>query len=119
MNGAASSRSPAALLRRGPLAARAQQPAMPGFLNAVHPPEWVALNNINETGNRRWAGSSRGGRRSQAKLWVAVGIAIAVVATASLAYSYRQSDAARRFQRRRSRRRRRCRPRVRGRTGTG
>ena len=32
MNGAASSRSPAALLRRGPLAARAQQPAMPvGF----------------------------------------------------------------------------------------
>ena len=25
---------------------------MPGFLNAVHPPEWVALNNINETGNR-------------------------------------------------------------------
>src|SRR5262245_40337559 len=93
MNGAASSRSPAALLRRGPLAARAQ-PAMPGFLNAVHPPEWVALNNINETGNRRWAGSSRGGRRSQAKLWVAVGIAIAVVATAWLAYSYRQSDAA-------------------------
>jgi hypothetical protein len=66
MNGAASSRSPAALLRRGPLAARAQQPAMPGFLNAVHPPEWVALNNINETGNRRWAESSRGGRRSQA-----------------------------------------------------
>src|SRR5262244_866497 len=67
MNGAASSRSPAALLRRGP-----------------------------ETGNRRWAGEqgSRGGRRSQAKLWVAVGIAIAVVATAWLAYSYRQSDAA-------------------------
>ena len=94
MNGAASSRSPAALLRRGPLAARAQQPAMPGFLNAVHPPEWVALNNINETGNLRWAGSSRGGRRSQAKLWIAVGIAIAVVATAWLAYSYRQSDAA-------------------------
>src|SRR2546423_6289240 len=96
MNGAASSRSPAALLRRGALAARAQQPAMPGFLNAVHPPEWVALNNINETGNRRWAGEqgSRGGRRSQAKLWVAVGIAIAVVATAWLAYSYRQSDAA-------------------------
>ena len=56
----------------------------------------VALNNINETGNRRWAGEqgSRGGRRSQAKLWVAVGIAIAVVATAWLAYSYRQSDAA-------------------------
>ena len=94
MNGAASSRSPAALLRRGPLAARAQQPAMPGFLNAVHPPEWVALNNINETGNRRWAESSRGGRWSQAKLWVAVGIAIAVVAAAWLAYSYRQSDAA-------------------------
>ena len=48
MNGAASSRSSAALLRRGP-----------------------------ETGNRRWAGEqgSRGGRRSQAKLWVAVGIA--------------------------------------------
>src|SRR5262244_1176433 len=67
MNGAASSRSPAAL-----------------------------LNNINETGNRRWAGEqgSRGGRRSQAKLWVAVGIAIAVVATAWLAYSYRRSDAA-------------------------
>jgi type VI protein secretion system component VasF len=54
------------------------------------------LNNINETGNRRWAGeqASRAGRRSQAKLWVAVGIAIAVVATAWLAYSYRQSDAA-------------------------
>jgi RND family efflux transporter MFP subunit len=67
MNGAASSRSSAALLRSGP-----------------------------ETGNRRWAGEqgSRGGRRSQAKLWVAVGIAIAVVATAWLAYSYRQSDAA-------------------------
>ncbi len=96
MNGAASSRSPAALLPRGPLAARAQQSAMPGFLNAVHPPEWVALNNINETGNRRWVGEqgSRGRRRSQAKLWVAVGIAIAVVATAWLAYSYRQSDAA-------------------------
>src|SRR5262245_18728928 len=94
MNGAASSRSPAALLRRGPLAARAQQPAMPGFLNAVHPPEWVALNNINETGNRRGAGSSRGGRGSQAKLWVAVGIAIAVVATAWVTYSYRQGDAA-------------------------
>jgi hypothetical protein len=94
MNGAASSRSPAALLRRGPLAGRAQQPAMPGFLNAVHPSEWVALNNINETGSLRWAGSSRGGRRSQAKLWVAVGIAIAVVATAWLAYSYRQSYAA-------------------------
>ena len=64
MNGAASSRSSAALLRRGP-----------------------------ETGNRRWAGEqgSRGGRRSQAKLWVAVGIAIAVVATASLAYSYRRA----------------------------
>src|SRR5215472_14864851 len=56
----------------------------------------VALNNINETGNRRWTGEqgSRGGRRSQAKLRVAVGIAIAVVATAWLAYSYRQSDAA-------------------------
>src|SRR5262245_1004919 len=54
------------------------------------------LNNINETGNRRLAGeqASRAGRRSQAKLWVAVGIAIAVVATAWLAYSYRQSDAA-------------------------
>src|SRR5262247_1466734 len=54
------------------------------------------LNNINETGNRRWAGeqASRAGRRSQAKLWVAVGIAIAVVATAWLAHSYRQSDAA-------------------------
>jgi hypothetical protein len=53
----------------------------------------VALNNINEAGNRRWVGEqgSRGGRRSQAKLWVAVGIA--VVATAWLAYSYRQSDA--------------------------
>ena len=38
--------------------------------------------------------ASRAGRRSQAKLWVAVGIAIAVVATAWLAYSYRQSDAA-------------------------
>ena len=51
---------------------------------------------MNETGNRRWAGEqgSRGGRRSQAKLWVAVGIATAVVATAWLAYSYRQSDAA-------------------------
>src|SRR5262249_33804664 len=55
----------------------------------------VALNNINETGNRRWAGEQGSrGRRSQAKLWVAVGIAIAVVATAWLAYSYRQSDAA-------------------------
>jgi multidrug efflux system membrane fusion protein len=55
----------------------------------------VALNNINETGNRRSAGERlRGGRRSQAKLWVAVGIAIAVVATAWLAYSYRHSDAA-------------------------
>src|SRR5215831_1652861 len=54
------------------------------------------LNNINKTGNRRWAGeqASRAGRRSQAKLWVAVGIATAVVATAWLAYSYRQSDAA-------------------------
>src|SRR5262249_32184554 len=54
------------------------------------------LNNINETGNQRWAGeqASRAGRRSQAKLWVAVGIATAVVATAWLAYSYRQSDAA-------------------------
>src|SRR5215813_12693913 len=54
------------------------------------------LNNINETGNRRLAGeqASRAGRRSQAKLWVAVGIAIAVVATAWLTYSYRQSDAA-------------------------
>jgi hypothetical protein len=33
---------------------------------------------INETGNRPWAGEQglRGGRRSQAKLWVAVGIAI-------------------------------------------
>ena len=62
----------------------------------MHPPRMVALNNINETSNRRWAGEqgSRGGRRSQAKLWVAVGIAIAVVATAWLAYSYRQSDAA-------------------------
>jgi len=42
--------------------------------------------NVNETGNRRWAGEqhSRAGRRSQAKLWVAVGIAIAVVATAWL-----------------------------------
>src|SRR5262245_6367131 len=51
---------------------------------------------MNETGNRRWAGEqgSRAGRRSQAKLWVAVGIATAVVATAWLAYSYRQSDAA-------------------------
>jgi membrane fusion protein, multidrug efflux system len=50
---------------------------------------------LNETGNRRWGGEqgSRGGRRSLAKLWVAVGIAIAVVATAWLAYSYRQSDA--------------------------
>src|SRR5258708_15357816 len=49
-----------------------------------------------ETGNRRWVGEqrSRVGRRSQAKLWVAVGIAIAVVATAWLAYSYRRSDAA-------------------------
>src|SRR5262249_35111902 len=56
----------------------------------------VALNNINETGNRRWAGEqgSRGGRRSHAKLWVAVGIAIAVGATAWLAYAYRQSAAA-------------------------
>jgi membrane fusion protein, multidrug efflux system len=63
MNGAASSCSSAALLRRG---------------------------------HRRWAGEqgSRDGRRSQAKLWVAVGIAIALFATAWLAYSYRQSDAA-------------------------
>src|SRR5262252_5340594 len=62
----------------------------------MHPPPMVALNNINETGNRRWAGEqgSRGGRQSQAKPWVAVGIAIAVVATAWLAYSYRRSDAA-------------------------
>src|SRR5260370_32897019 len=52
--------------------------------------------NVTETGNRRRVGEqrSRVGRRSQAKLWVAVGIAIAVVATAWLAYSYRQSDAA-------------------------
>src|SRR6516165_11218187 len=66
-----------------------------GFLNGASPP-MVTLNNINETGNRRWAGEqgSRGGRRSQAKLWVAVGIAIAVVATAWLAYPYRESDAA-------------------------
>jgi hypothetical protein len=44
--------------------------------------------NVNEIGNRRWAGGQhlRAGRRSQAKLWVAVGIAIAiaVVATAWL-----------------------------------
>src|SRR5262249_21550569 len=66
-----------------------------GFLNGASP-AMVALNHIDESGNRRWAGEqgSRGGRRSQAKLWVAVGIAIAVVATAWLAYSYRQSDAA-------------------------
>src|SRR5262249_9167233 len=51
---------------------------------------------MNENGNPRWAGEqgSRGRRRSQAQLWVAVGIAIPVVATAWLAYSYRQSDAA-------------------------
>src|SRR5262249_10769493 len=54
------------------------------------------LHNVNETGNRRYAGEepSRGGRRSLAKLWVAVGIAIAMVSTAWLAHSYRQSDAA-------------------------
>src|SRR6266403_604713 len=52
--------------------------------------------NVNETGNRPWAGEQglRAERRSPAKLWVAVGIAIAVVATTWLAYSYRQSDAA-------------------------
>ena len=51
---------------------------------------------MNETGNRRWPGDQglRADRRSQAKLWVAVGIAIAVVASAWLAYSYRRSDAA-------------------------
>ena len=51
---------------------------------------------MNETGNRRWVGEqrSRVGRRSHAKLWVAVGIAIAVVATVWLTYSYRRSDAA-------------------------
>ena len=51
---------------------------------------------MNETGNRSSAGEqrSRGGRRSLAKLWVAVAIAIAIVATAWLTYSYRQSDAA-------------------------
>ena len=51
---------------------------------------------VNEAGNRSWAGEqgSRGGRRSLAKLWVAVGITVAMVATAWLAYSHRQSDAA-------------------------
>jgi hypothetical protein len=41
MNGAASSRSSAALLRRGP-SRRAQQPAMPviGFLNGASAAEW-------------------------------------------------------------------------------
>src|SRR5262249_16396416 len=54
------------------------------------------LTNVKETGNRGWAGEqgSRGGGRSHANLWVAVGIAIPVVAIARLAYSYRQSDAA-------------------------
>ena len=54
-----------------------------------------ARENVNETGNRSSAGEQRSrGRRSLAKLWVAVAIAIAIVATAWLTYSYRQSDAA-------------------------
>jgi hypothetical protein len=48
-----------------------------GF-STVHPPPNGRAMYINETGNRRWAGEQglRGGRRSQAKLWVAVGITI-------------------------------------------
>src|SRR6516164_6795688 len=104
MNGAASSRS-SAPLRHAPrrrccgVAPRGARAAAGDAGDRVS--QWcirrmVALNNINETGNRSSAGeqTSRAGRRSQAKLWVAVGIAIAVVATAWLAYSYRQSDAA-------------------------